>query len=303
MVGVMDRVWIIWNFHFNTFFPCNSQYIGYSGRDRTKCGYRMENPIWTVLEIAKGLVSGFSGLFFAVGVLIVFGLGLFSYAKLKPVLLGLLIIPPMIGALSFFIVGHHIWPRFFFFTLGFGAIVAIRGVMYLGEIIASFIARLEIRGKFVEFLLAKHRLGAAFCLGLIAVSITSIPKVYGPKQDYEGAYNFITENILPGDEVATVSLTTFVYSEFYKTNWQIINNLNDLDNIRTQSKRTWLVTTFSPVMESTVPGITEYIKSNFKLIKHMNATVEEGNISIYRSDNVNSITQESTFESEFLSRN
>ena len=62
---------------------------------------------------------GFAGSAVALGVLLLVGAGMFSFAREKPVVLGLLSIPALIGSLLVISMGHPLWPRFFFFTMGF----------------------------------------------------------------------------------------------------------------------------------------------------------------------------------------
>ena len=92
-----------------------------------------KNPIWTVLELLRGLSFGFTGWFMGAIVLIVAGSGLLSYLKRNPIFVGITIIPPIVGAAITILVGHHLWPRFFFFAFGFGALIVIRGIFVSGQ--------------------------------------------------------------------------------------------------------------------------------------------------------------------------
>ena len=83
---------------------------------------------WTVREILLGLEVGFSGVIAAGLVMILFSIGLISYWRSYPEVVGLFIIPPVIGAGFTIAIGHHLWPRFFF-AFGFGALILIRGLL------------------------------------------------------------------------------------------------------------------------------------------------------------------------------
>jgi mannosyltransferase len=244
-----------------------------------------KNPLWTVLEIIRGLEIGFEGIFIAISALILFGIGLYSYLQSKPVMLGLLIIPALIGAASVIIVGHHLWPRFFFFAIGFGALVLVRGVIRFGQLIVGFWLSLNSERKTMQVSTSHYAPGVILCIGLILASASSIPRVYGPKQDCAGALDFIEKNRRAGDEVVTVSLSTFIYHEYYHTDWIDVNSLDGLDEIRAQSNRTWLVYTFPTVLESLYPDLMTDIQADFRLIKQFGSTVEQGDIYIYRADN------------------
>ena len=78
-----------------------------------------KNPIWTVMEILRGLEIGFASGFMVFVILLVAGTGLASYLKHQPVFVGIAIIPPIAGAAITILIGHHLWPRFFFFAFRF----------------------------------------------------------------------------------------------------------------------------------------------------------------------------------------
>jgi uncharacterized membrane protein len=88
-----------------------------------------KNPLWTLFEFIKGVETGFAGSIVATGALLVFGAGVLSFARTQPVVIQLLVIPAVIGATVTVAMGHHLWPRFFFFAFGFGALVVVRGTM------------------------------------------------------------------------------------------------------------------------------------------------------------------------------
>jgi len=231
-----------------------------------------KNPIWTFLEIVRGLQIGFSNSLVAIAALLVFGIGLFSYWRMYPAIIILLFIPAITGALTVIAIGHHLWPRFFFFALGFAALVVIRGSMKAGEYIANFL-RLPLRDPSL--------LGTISCLGLILVSALSVPFAYGPKQDYQAALDFVVSNRQPGDAVVTASLASTVYTDYFQTDWTPINSLQDLDSIRKNASRTWLVYSFQPVLQAVNPDILDIIQQDFKLVTQFEGTVREGTVYVY----------------------
>jgi len=127
-------------------------------------------------------------------------------------------------------------------------------------------------------------IGTAFALGLILFSMTSLPSVYGPKQDYLGALAFVESKKEPGDTIVTVGLATFPYKYFYKVDWQTVDTLEALDAIRARSKRTWLLYTLPPVMHSVYPEIMASIGRDFGVVKQFHGTLREGVIVVGRSD-------------------
>lgn len=237
------------------------------------------NPLWTLYELARGLQVSFASGFVAVGALLLFGAGLWSFTKTRPVLIGLLVLPPVIGASIVIAAGHHLWPRFFFFAFGFGALVVVRGALTLAELAAWLAQRyLGISAPKLGWL------GVTMCASMILVSALSVPFAYGPKQDYGSALEYIQENLQPGDLVVTTYLADFVYEQYYQTGWQAVDSLVDLNELRAQANRTWLVYTFLPVLESVNPEIVESIEQDFQVLKEFPGSVGSGDVVVCRAD-------------------
>jgi mannosyltransferase len=260
--------------------PVYTQILGTVGGSETSVVSSWKNPLWTAYQILLGLEIGFSGLIFAIGALILFGAGILSYFRSRPIILGLLFIPSVVGALAVIAEGHHLWPRFFFFEIGFGALVIVRGVMAVGQWITRLWSRFSNKPKFIIVGQKQIDLGLIFCIGMILVSAVSVPFAYGPKQDYQGAYNFVKSHEQPGDAVVTVDLASFVYQDLYQANWTDVTSLNQLNEIRRQTNRTWLVYTFSTVLESVYPDIMTAIQNDFTVEKQFRGTVGDGMIYV-----------------------
>lgn len=250
------------------------QLLGGMGREASVVA-EWKNPLWTIIEIARGMQISFAGGFVAIGALVVFGAGMYSFARSKPELVQLLILPPLLGAAVVVGLGHHLWPRFFFFAMGFGALVAIRGAMVWGQFAARVI---RLTG------LPDTRAGTLVCLALIAVSAISVPLAFGPKQDYAGAMQFVETNRQAGDAIVITDLTVFPYKNFYQRDYQVVENATALDAIRANSQRTWVLYTFPPVLESVHPDVMASIQRDFQLVKEFGGTVGGGTIFVVRAD-------------------
>lgn len=254
------------------------QVVGGMGREASVVE-AWKNPIWTILELLKGMQISFAGSVMASGALLVLAAGTFSYARSKPVVIQLLVIPAFIGATVVIALGHHLWPRFFFFATGFGALVVIRGAMVFGHQAARMFRLPSARAAWV---------GTALCLAMILVSMISIPAAYGPKQDYLGAADFVEANKEPGDAVVVAGLAAFPYKKLYYKDWEEAATVEDLSSIRSRAKRTWMIYTFPPVLEAMQPGIVDSIKREFKLVGQFDGTVGGGTIFVSRSDSFRS---------------
>ncbi len=233
-----------------------------------------KQPAWTLLELLQGLQLSFASGLFVVAALILFGAGLLSYARSSPVVVQLLLIPPIIGSALVIGVGHHLWPRFFFFTFGFGALVVIRGAMELGRLTGRLFSHDEQPGRL---------LGTALCLGMVAVSASSVPSAFGPKQDYEGALQFVEKAKVQGDAVVTVGLAIYPYREFYDVEWRAVETVEELEEVSSNANRTWVVSTLEPVLESVSPEILDSLRRDFVVVEGFPGTLRGGTVFVYRS--------------------
>jgi mannosyltransferase len=242
---------------------------GLHGEESTVPAWK--SPLWAFFEFVKAMQIGFAGGLIATIALGVFGAGFLSYARTKPVVIQLFIIPVALCAAVVIGLGHHLWPRLFIFAMGFAALVTIRGVILLGQAIAKLVNQPALKPAW---------LGTTFCIGLILVSALSIPPAYQPKQDFQGALTLVETEREPGDAVVTVGLATFTYKNFYKTDWTEAKTLAALNTIRAHAKRTWLVYTFAPEVQSVYPEIMASIQRDFKVRQQFYSTVGSGAIFV-----------------------
>jgi hypothetical protein len=233
------------------------------------------NPLWTILEVARGLQIGFAGSVAGLIAVVIFGAGLVDYARTKPVIVALLILPCLTLGGTVFALGHHLWPRFFFFSIGFAALVAIRGAMVTGRVAARLLQRPEWKTS---------PIGLVTCAGLIAVSALTVPAAYRPKQAYQEALDFITTNEEVGDVVLTAGAAAFPYSTLYKTSWQKVESAAQLQMVRASAHRTWVVYTLPDHMQSVYPELLSMIQQDFIPMRRFAGSLSGGEIYVYRAE-------------------
>jgi len=234
-----------------------------------------KNPLWTLLELLNGLEIGFASGIAGGTALLVFGAGFVNFMRRRPLAIYLLVIPPLIGAVLVISMGHHLWPRFFFFCIGLGALVIVRGTMVTGQVAGRFLGLAPTTFP---------KVGSALCTGMILVSAISVPLAYGPKQDYEGAMDFVESQKEPVDAIVTVGLAGYAYKEFFKTDWEEADTLEALDLIRSRAKRTWVLFTLAPVLQSRHPDIANSLRHDYDIIREFHGTLAEGTIFVCRFD-------------------
>lgn len=234
-----------------------------------------KSPLWTIMEFINGLKVGFSlGI---VGLIAIFVLivGMMSYWKSYPEVIGLLLIPALTGAAVTLAIGHHLWPRFFFFAFGFGALVIIRGVMEIGTWLGKRLRLSSDQARLV---------GLVGSVLLIVLSALSMPLAYGPKQDYQSALAYLEQNRTAGEQVVTVSIAALPLRELYHQDWAEVTSLDELSQIQQQDGSTWLVYTFPEVLASVYPDIMGRIQQDFTLQAEFPGTVRSGTVYIVKSN-------------------
>jgi uncharacterized membrane protein len=234
-----------------------------------------KNPIWTLLEIVRGTKIGFKGivpLIFAAGIL---SLGIWNFKRTNPVVIGLFFIPVVIVAIVAIAMGRHLWPRLFFFSMGFGVLIIARGSMELG--------RLAIRLLKIETKRPMMPGTILFALIILAFAVSG-RKAYGPKQDYLGALRFVESNKQLNDIVLTIGSTAFVYERYYGLDWTEIGDLESFNSIRANRNATWIVYTFPAYLEAEYPKIMDIVRDDFKVVKQYYGTLNGGAIFVCRSE-------------------
>ena len=215
-----------------------------------------KSPLWTLAEIASGLRVGFAGAVAAAAAVALFGAGLWGFIRTRPVVVALLLLPPAIGVSAVLAAGHHIWPRFFFFSFGFAALVLVRGAFSLG------------------------RLGTPLAVGLVVLSALSVPFAYGPKQDFGSAIEYLRLNRRPGDAIVTVDLASWVYGNYYNAGWTPVESGGELAAVRASVQRTWLVYTLEPVLAAQFPQVLAMVKRDFRVVRTFPGTLRNGEVVV-----------------------
>jgi len=232
------------------------------------------SPVWASLELVRGIQIGFASGIVATAAFLVFCIGLWSFLRENPLVIQLLVIPAFIIATLYVAVGHRLWPRLFFFTIAFGVLVVVRGAMVLGRIAIQYLRLETTRFQPLE---------ALPCVGLILVSAISSSYAYGPKQDFGGALTFVEERKQLDDSVVQVGLAELPYRRFYKTNWQTVRTVGELNAIRSRAKRTWLLYTLPIQLRSAYPQLSKIIENEFKVVKRFKGTLGDGTIFVCQS--------------------
>ena len=233
------------------------------------------NPVWTVLEVIRNMQIGFTGSLVAAIAALIFLVGLYRFFRDEPLVAQLLIVPALITISVILALGHPMFPRTFFFLMGFGVMIIIRGTLVTGEA-GAHLLRLRFNNPALP--------GTALCIVMIALSAISVPIAWSPKQDYSGAYDYVIQQATPGDMVVTAGVAAIIYKSYYDVDWPVTETLQDLENVRVSHPRTWFVYTMPLHMKSAYPDIWASLEKEFTVMKTFHGTLGDGTLFIVMSD-------------------
>jgi hypothetical protein len=233
------------------------------------------NPMWVVQESIRRLADGgLAAVVVAAGAITVLG-GLASLAQRDWRQAVALVAPGVLGGTTMLALGHNLWPRFFFFCMGFVLILVVRGLIAVPSwIFARLGAPSAAR--------AAQAVGVTACVVGVILSASTLPRSYLPKQDFSGARRYIDEVRRPGDQVVTVGLAALAYERYYAPEWVAVERRADLESIQRSDGTVWLVYTLPVHLEAWLPEVWEMIERDYEIVRVFPGTLGGGDVSVCR---------------------
>jgi hypothetical protein len=236
-------------------------------------------PLWAIFEVIRGLQIGFGTVFAGAIAVLIFFCGLVDYARSNRIVIALFVVPVATGAMALIALHRHFYPRFFFFELGIGILIFIRGTTVVGV----FLANLIKRGMTKENV--SRIVSTSLTSIIIIVSVFSLDKNYRyPKQDYIGALSYIEKQRRPDDLIVTVGLASYAYSQYYAKHLRMVETVNEMQELASEGKRVWLIYTFPDHLESFYPDIASIIRQECVVVQSFLGTVGGGTIYVCRAE-------------------
>jgi hypothetical protein len=234
--------------------------------DSTAVATEWVNPSYFVIEAVRGLAAGLPGgwLGLAAGAVVIL-VGCRSYWRQDPAILGLLVLPGVVTVAVALLLGHTLRPRFVFFSLGFGALIAVRGTFALAEM------AFRHRGRALAT--------AALALGALGAAL-KIPAAWGPKQDFVGAAAFVDRSAGGEDAIATVDLTALPYLRYFERPWVELTGPEQLGELERRHRRTWVLTTFPISLGAAQPEVAARLRQDYDTAGVFPGTVAAGEIVV-----------------------
>jgi len=238
----------------------------------------VSTPSWAVSELLRvlslGLGGGSAGLgtgLVAVGVALG-GAGLVSLGCRSPLFVGLFLGPFAATLAGAALARGTLYPRFFFFAIGPAILVAVRG----GFACADWLAvRL---GRSVKF--GQQLALAGGGLVLLASALSLGFNYRYPKQDFEGAMDYVLAERSPVDRVVSVRVPGDPYRRLYARDWPSANSLAELETLRNPDGRTWIVYTMKRYIEAAAPDLAAAIRRECPAPRVFPGTIGDGAVFV-----------------------
>lgn len=248
-----------------------------SARNEISMPSEWTQPLWAAAELLRGLRIGFSGIAVLLcgGVLLL--AGWLSIFRRRPSLAVAMILPGLLGGISMFALSHNLWPRFFFFCMGFALLIVIRGAIIMPALLLDAV-RLPARYR-----AAAAPCGVAFAALLIVASAITVPRCYAlPKQDFTGARDYAFRLRTTGEPIATAGLAAHAYGKYYAPDWKVIGSAADLNAFGRQNPHALLVYTLPIELKAFHPELWRAISAAFEPIKTFPGTLGGGEVYVCR---------------------
>ena len=234
---------------------------------------------WAVVEAVRVLLEGLGGAGAAAALIalvlggLLFGAGLLSFWRRRPLVLGMFVAPAFVTIAGAAVARGTMYPRFFFAIAPYFVLVAVRGAFALAELAAARRGP-AARGK-AE---ALPTLAVVLLIVLSFASLVRIEYRY-PKQPFEQVHAWVQAERTLGDRVATVDITTPVYHGYLATDWDSVETAADLAALR-RGNRVWLVYTFPQYLVRGAPEIAEVTERECQAATAFKATVGGGDVYV-----------------------
>jgi len=231
------------------------------------------NPLWVVSESLRSLNIGLAG----AGVMLFGGvfllIGWKRLAVRNPRAMSIMTLAPLLGGALMLAASHNLWPRFFFFAMGFALLMAIGGVMDVTGLLARTLWKPHPeRGSFA---------GVAVCTLLICASALTVPRVYRlPKQDFAGARDYAERLGKPGVPVAAVGLAGVAYEKYYAPHWESPKTGDELAILLQRYSGITLVYTLPIELKAFHPDVWRVVEANFATVATFPGTLGGGEVYV-----------------------
>ncbi len=235
----------------------------------------VSSPAWAVAEAIRVLKLGVSATGALGAVVLLAGLvtvaaGALDLLRRHTTAALAMMLPVVLTVLGAFLARGTMYPRFFFFLVGFALVIVVHGAMVVGGWLARAVPRLS--GETIG------TVGVALLLVASAAALSFNYRL--PKQDFEGALRFVERSRAADDRVVTAGYpATAAYSLLRGLPWARMTSAADLAGARAGA-RVWMVYAFPRYVETDVPDVWAVIERDCTVQGIFRGTVGGGDVVV-----------------------
>jgi len=235
----------------------------------------VSTPLWAFTEILRGLTLGLGTEGMLVAAALVVFCGVWSYLKQSRLVFALFVLPGVVTTLGAVLARGTMYPRFYFFLIGFAVLILVRGIFVIPQWITARSRPFDPR---VRLWLTAVLVGV-----LLTGSAFSLVRNYRyPKQDYDGAIRFVDAERKDGELVVTAGAAAVPLLQYYAKPWENVETAEQLQEDCRQGRAVWIVYTFPRYLAAWRPALMEIIRNQFTVIRVFPGTLGEGAVFVGR---------------------
>ena len=226
-------------------------------------GAWFNNPVWVVLQGLRGLHASLALSTAAALGAVLCAAGWFRLYRQQQAAAWAMVLPAIVSGGAMLVWGHSVWPRFFFFCLGFGILIAIHGAMQVARWFP--------------------KAGYAIAGLMIVASAATVPRCYAlPKQDFIGARDYVAQQRTADDPVIVIGVAQYAYSEYYAPAWPVAQNSAELTALLRPGGRAFLLYTLPVELRAFHRDLLETVDADFDTVKVFPGTLAGGDVYVCR---------------------
>jgi mannosyltransferase len=235
----------------------------------------VSTPLWAFWETLRGLQIGLGSVAAVAVAGALFVAGLWSYWRESRVAAAVFVLPGLVTAAGAVMARGTMYPRFYFYLMGFALLILVRGAMVAAAALAGKMSlEAERRKNGIKW-------GTALVVLMIVVSAFSLLRNYQyPKQDYGGALLFVETRRDSGEPVVTAGQIGYVYRDYYGRSWAPVESAAQLETMRGEGRRIWVLYTFSMYLDRESPELMAAIRRECAARQVFRGTVGGGDIVV-----------------------
>ncbi len=232
-------------------------------------------PALAAQHTIRGLQVGMNSFGLLMGVALG-AIGAVGYLTRQPVTLAMFVLPGCAIAAGAVLLGPSVRPRFFFLLVGFAMLLIARGAVQLADWMRSH--AIVTRESHVSMV------ASALVLVMVGLAVPSLLDNYRfPKQDFERARTYITEQRADDQPVVTAGTATYPFQRYYREPWRGVSTIAEFEVVRGRHPKFWVVYSQPEYIE---PSLRAAIERSCTSSKVFHGTLGGGDVVVCEASRV-----------------